>query len=104
MPTTPWRTRKCNVTSIPLGKIDTQYLKAVTLIPRDLVFNAVDSSVVLGALKSFRILLNRENPLPSPGACKRNSVTANTSKTIDENFLVGWCSYREMLCDLSTVL
>ena len=73
------------------GKLVTQYLKAISLVPGDQVKDAVDVSVVFGACKSFRVFLYGEDSLPSPSARKRNCITAYAGKAVDEDRLI-WLS------------
>lgn len=55
-----------------IGELVMQYFKAIAFIPGDLILDTIYACVVLGACKSFYVLLDCIHSLPSAGACERD--------------------------------
>ena len=67
-------------------------LEAVSQYPIDLASDAIDLSVVFGALQSLWIFFDGKDLIPSALARESDSVATNTGKCVNNDSLLFWHS------------
>ena len=84
-----------------MGEILLEDIEAISLKPRDRIFDTVDHGIVLCAEQRRSILFNTIHMVPSTGARERNGIAANSTEGIDDDFLALRGACREMLSNFA---
>lgn len=90
-PTSPWRAAEDDGFPQCCPESLLEHFEDIAVDPEDLLCDAVDLCIVLGASQGFLVFLDRENLIPSSGQCESNGISASPSKAIDDHRLLFWC-------------